>query len=328
MIGVQTMWSGFGKSVNTYFVQLEERVGAANAVRDGREARPDLAHRRRPDAWPRRSTPTAGARSPSAWPTRRRWRWPTRTPPSPPTASTARPSPVQSITDSTGQVVAAGGPNCHQVVRARGRPGRRRRHPLHHRVQGRRPATAARWSTAPGVYAAVGRPVGGKTGTTDDTRSAWFVGITPGLAAASFIADPDNPFHYAGDGNSQKPVNAVAGLLQAGAGGNAGAELHPADGAHGSDRGVLGPGVAVGGRVRVPAVAALDRPGSADDPARRGHGRPRALAARPVPPAQRDQRPDRRRVLGRARAARDRCSPGRRPRRIRRRRRSTGPGSP
>ena len=41
------------------------------------------------------------------------------------------------------------------------------------------------WSTAPGVYGAVGRPVGGKTGTTDDTRSAWFVGFTPELAAAA-----------------------------------------------------------------------------------------------------------------------------------------------
>jgi membrane peptidoglycan carboxypeptidase len=66
------------------------------------------------------------------------------------------------------------------------------------------------------VAAAVGRPVGGKTGTTDDTRSAWFVGITPDLAAASFIADPDNPFHVAGDGNSQKPVNAVSGLFKRG----------------------------------------------------------------------------------------------------------------
>ncbi|HWB38590.1 MAG TPA: transglycosylase domain-containing protein, partial [Rugosimonospora sp.] len=32
MTGVQTMWSGFGKSVNTYWVQLEQRVGAANVV--------------------------------------------------------------------------------------------------------------------------------------------------------------------------------------------------------------------------------------------------------------------------------------------------------
>ena len=33
MVGVQNMWTGFGKSVNTYFVQLEERIGAENAVR-------------------------------------------------------------------------------------------------------------------------------------------------------------------------------------------------------------------------------------------------------------------------------------------------------
>ena len=72
------------------------------------------------------------------------------------------------------------------------------------------------WSTAPGVFGAVGRPVGGKTGTTDDTRSAWFVGFTPDLAAASFIADPDNPFHYAGDGNSNKPINSVSQVLRQG----------------------------------------------------------------------------------------------------------------
>src|SRR3954470_5624132 len=33
MVGRQTMWSGFGKSVNTYFVQLEQKVGAQNAVK-------------------------------------------------------------------------------------------------------------------------------------------------------------------------------------------------------------------------------------------------------------------------------------------------------
>ncbi|HEV7963757.1 MAG TPA: transglycosylase domain-containing protein, partial [Actinoplanes sp.] len=32
MTGRQTMWSGFGKSVNTYFVQLEQKVGANKAV--------------------------------------------------------------------------------------------------------------------------------------------------------------------------------------------------------------------------------------------------------------------------------------------------------
>jgi hypothetical protein len=40
--------------------------------------------------------------------------------------------------------------------------------------------------------------------------------MTPGLAAASFIADPDNPFHVAGDWNSWKPIQAVSGLLRRG----------------------------------------------------------------------------------------------------------------
>ncbi len=70
------------------------------------------------------------------------------------------------------------------------------------------------WSTAPSVYGEVGRPVAGKTGTTDSTRAAWFVGFTPELAAASFIADPDNPFNAVGDGQSNKPIDSVAQTLR------------------------------------------------------------------------------------------------------------------
>jgi membrane peptidoglycan carboxypeptidase len=66
------------------------------------------------------------------------------------------------------------------------------------------------WSTAPAAGGQVGaRPFAGKTGTTDDTRAAWFVGFTPQLAGASFVADPDNPFDVAGDGQSNKPIDAV-----------------------------------------------------------------------------------------------------------------------
>jgi membrane peptidoglycan carboxypeptidase len=38
---------------------------------------------------------------------------------------------------------------------------------------------------------ALGRPAAGKTGTTDDNRSAWFVGYTPQLSAAVFLAKED-----------------------------------------------------------------------------------------------------------------------------------------
>jgi membrane carboxypeptidase/penicillin-binding protein len=66
------------------------------------------------------------------------------------------------------------------------------------------------------VYGTVGRPVAGKTGTTDETAAAWFVGYTPQLAAASFIADPDNPGHVVGDANASKPVESVALTLRVG----------------------------------------------------------------------------------------------------------------
>ena len=36
-----------------------------------------------------------------------------------------------------------------------------------------------------GTALALGRPAAGKTGTTDDNKSAWFVGYTPQLAAVS-----------------------------------------------------------------------------------------------------------------------------------------------
>jgi membrane peptidoglycan carboxypeptidase len=214
MVGVQNMWSGFGKSVNTYFVQLEERVGAENAVRmaeklgltwhtdvDRAQASPGRADRW--GAFTLGVADTTPLEMANAYATLAA------------DGLYCEASPVQSITDSTGQVIQAGAPNCHQVVRtevARAAVDATRCTTGYGAAAG----GCGGWSTAPGVYAAVGRPVGGKTGTTDDTRSAWFVGITPGLAAASFIADPDNPFHYAGDGNANKPINAVSGLFKLG----------------------------------------------------------------------------------------------------------------
>jgi membrane peptidoglycan carboxypeptidase len=72
------------------------------------------------------------------------------------------------------------------------------------------------WSTAPTVYPLVKRPVAGKTGTTDNNQAAWFVGISPSLSVASFIADPDNPLHPVGTSNLNKPIRSAAEALRDG----------------------------------------------------------------------------------------------------------------
>lgn len=216
MTGVQTMWSGFGKSVNTYFVQLEQAVGAHNAVR--------MAQRLGLQ-W-RSETDRAQASSPQRAAT-----WGSFT------LGTADTTPLEMANAIA--TVAADGRYCEptpviSVERADGSPIQELEEPRCHQaipVGVARAATdAARcvtglgaaggdcgtWSTAQWMAAAVGRPVAGKSGTTDDTRSAWFVGYTPQLSAAAFIADPDNPLHPVGSGNSPKPAQSVAGLLRDG----------------------------------------------------------------------------------------------------------------
>lgn len=46
----------------------------------------------------------------------------------------------------------------------------------------------------------LGRTMGGKTGTTNEFRSAWFVGVAPGLVVATFIGFDDN--HTLGSGET------------------------------------------------------------------------------------------------------------------------------
>jgi membrane peptidoglycan carboxypeptidase len=219
MTGRHAMWSGFGKSVNTYFVQLEQKVGADKAVRMAER----LGLKWRTDIDRLQASP-AKARGWGAFtlgvsdvtPLEMSNAYAT-------VAADGRycePLPVLSITGTDGAHAAYKGvevakPRCMQAVSP---------------AVARAAADAARcvtgfgaargscgdWSTAPGVYGIVGRPVAGKTGTTDSTRAAWFVGITPDLAAASFIADPDYPFNAVGDHQSLKPINAVAETLRDG----------------------------------------------------------------------------------------------------------------
>ncbi|WP_189115334.1 transglycosylase domain-containing protein [Pilimelia terevasa] len=219
MTGTQTMWSGFGKSVNTYFVQLEQKVGAERAVRMaeklGLQWRTDIDQQQaspaKADTWGAftlgvaDTTPLEMANAYATIGAEGVY---------------CKPLPVLSVKRTTGadlakQGVKVAAPQCHRVF---SQDVARAASDAASCVtgSGAQRGGCGGWSTAPEVRGIVGRPVAGKTGTTDNTRAAWFVGYTPQLAAASFIADPDNPFNNVGDWNSWKPIQTAAQTLRDG----------------------------------------------------------------------------------------------------------------
>jgi membrane peptidoglycan carboxypeptidase len=222
MTGRHAMWSGFGKSVNTYFVQLEQKVGADKVVRMAER----LGLKWRTEVDQRQASPANS------------WKWGAFTlgvsDASPlelanayatlaadgrycedlPVLSVTRPDGTPAVfTTPGGRRVEVAEPRCRQAVTA---DVARAATDAARCPTGDKPArgSCGGWSTASSVRPAVGRPVAGKTGTTDSTRAAWFAGFTPELAAASFISDPDSPFHAVGDGQSNYPIDAVADTLR------------------------------------------------------------------------------------------------------------------
>ncbi|MDT5042755.1 MAG: hypothetical protein QOE51_3740 [Actinoplanes sp.] len=215
--GRQTMWSGFSKSVNTYFVQLEQKIGADKAVamaeRLGLKWRTgidrELATPAHAAGWGAftlgvsDATPIEMANVFATLAARGRY---------------CETLPVRAITTRDGK------PATYQGVRVADSRCRRA-----FSVAVAEAATdAARcvtgygaaigecggWQTSPMVYATLKRPVAGKSGTTDNNRTAWFCGFTPQLAAAAFVADPDNPDDSVGGGRSTMSKYTVAETLR------------------------------------------------------------------------------------------------------------------
>ena len=92
-----------------------------------------------------------------------------------------RPQAVLKITDSAGKPVPVPAPRCSQV--------------LDPAVADTVNSVLERVVSGPGHHtggdAAIGRDVAGKTGTTNGSRAAWFVGYTPQLATAVWVGQPD-----------------------------------------------------------------------------------------------------------------------------------------
>jgi len=92
-----------------------------------------------------------------------------------------KPTPVLEIRDAKGQPIDLAQPGCTQVLE---------------------PVVADTVNSVltgvidgrgTGTRAAIGRPAAGKTGTTNGSTAAWFIGYTPQLATAVWIGDPGGP---------------------------------------------------------------------------------------------------------------------------------------
>ena len=189
------MWTGFGNSVNTYFVPLEERVGAENAVavakRFGIQFRVDAATptlrrpRLRANQWGAftlgvsASTPLDMA---NAYATLAG------------DGMYCAPTPIEQITTQDSEKLDVGKPHC---IRATSTDVARAaldaaRCPVGDSAQlgSCGGATAGQTRTA-----SVGHPVFGKTGTTDSDKTAALIAGTTSLVVAGYMVNPDYQNH-------------------------------------------------------------------------------------------------------------------------------------
>ncbi|MEU6858376.1 transglycosylase domain-containing protein [Glycomyces sp. NPDC046736] len=208
--GNYNMWTAYGASVNTYFVQLAERVGVENSI-DVAE-RLGIKFRQSEDLNLIRSNPSTfgpfvlGVTQSTpldlaaAYATL------------PADGVYCEPIPASSaITGTGGQIVFPTA--CEQAISvevARAAVDASRCPTGYGAAKG-----SCGYGTAPQVGAAVDGPVAGKTGTTDGNSTNWFAGFTPNAAVASFVADPDGPENFVGKSNLGKPANASADILAA-----------------------------------------------------------------------------------------------------------------
>ncbi|MGC4809961.1 transglycosylase domain-containing protein [Micromonospora sp. DT228] len=209
MDGPRTMWSAFGRSVNTYFAWLTEKVGADRVV----EMAERLGIVLRADADARlarygakdwgaftlgvaATTPLDLATAYATVAAEGTW---------------CAPLPVVSITDAGGRPVDAAKPDCRQVLDvdvARAATDAARCPVGDQSMYGR-----CDGATAPGLRARLGRPVAGKTGSSERYETETVVAFTPQLAIASMAANPDDPRDAVGQAVQAQMVDAVGAVL-------------------------------------------------------------------------------------------------------------------
>lgn len=194
--GSYNIWTGFGHSINTFFVPLEQKVGAENAVAAAKalglqfrahgtaDAPGDYERSNDPDLANQWGAFTLGVADATPLDMANAY------------ATVAadgaycEPLPVTSITDFNGNKLDAGNPRCHQAVPVDA--ARAAADAARCPVGDQSASGECTGGTAPGTHGIVGRPVAGKTGTTDNDKTAALIVMTRQLAIAGIVADPDN----------------------------------------------------------------------------------------------------------------------------------------
>ncbi|WP_229075077.1 transglycosylase domain-containing protein [Actinoplanes sp. DH11] len=190
--GVYNMWTGFGRSINTYFVPLEERVGAENVVAvakrfgiqfrdssDAELAKPGNAHQW--GAFTLGVSATTPLDMANAYATLAA------------DGMHCPPTPIEQIITREGQKLDVGRSHCIRATDenvARAAVDAARCPVGDSSLLGR-----CNGSTARDTRWAVGHPVFGKTGTTDRDRTASLVAGTTSLVVAGYLVNPDYQNH-------------------------------------------------------------------------------------------------------------------------------------
>ncbi|MEO3741966.1 transglycosylase domain-containing protein [Plantactinospora sp. B5E13] len=207
MDGYHTMWTAFGRSVNTYFVALARRIGVDQAVRMAE--RLGIVFRASSDArlatygtdqWGA-FTLGVSATTPldlaNAYATLAA------------DGTYCKPLPVTAIVDPTGRPLPSATPTCGKMLS----PEIARAATDAARCPVGNPSAYGQCNggSAPEVTRILGdQPVAGKTGSAEGYATETFVAYTPQLAAAAIAANPDDPSDAVGQAVQRRVIAAVA----------------------------------------------------------------------------------------------------------------------
>ncbi|MGK5741662.1 transglycosylase domain-containing protein [Micromonospora sp. URMC 103] len=210
MDGYRMMWDGFGRSVNTYFVWLAEQVGQDKVVEmaqrlgitfradaDATFAKNDAANWGSFTLGVAATTPLDLANAYATVAAEGMY---------------CSPLPVTSVTAPNGERVPVGDPSCKRVLDvdvARAATDAARCPVGQQSAYGQ-----CNGGTATSVNEILdGRPVAGKTGSSEENATETFVGFTPQVAVAGIAANPDDPTDSVGSAVQAKVIDAVARVI-------------------------------------------------------------------------------------------------------------------